>query len=105
MPPPTFGAVVAKRRLPHIAGRFEFGGVVHVIEIYADTAVMVSGPYIYEVYMKDEFQTEASFIEGFATRLDRYLIGGSWAGPDEHSRFQTAWNSLRRLFPLGKTDR
>jgi hypothetical protein len=55
----------------------------HRIEIYSDIAVMHQDDRYFECYMPEEFENGSTLIEGFATRLDRYLSGGPWEGPDE----------------------
>jgi hypothetical protein len=52
---------------------------------------MLSGKYLFESYMSEEFESEEALREGFAARLDRYLGGGEWAGPDEPG----FWKSLK----------
>jgi hypothetical protein len=62
---------------------FLFDGQEHRIEVYPDNVVMHRGESHFECYMDEEWKSEEALIEGFATRLDRYLSGGPWGGPDE----------------------
>ncbi|HKI00414.1 MAG TPA: hypothetical protein VKK31_00395 [Thermoanaerobaculia bacterium] len=62
---------------------FSLKGQEHRIEVYPDIVVMHRGESYFECYMDEEWKSEEALIEGFAIRLDRYLSGGSWAGPDE----------------------
>jgi hypothetical protein len=62
---------------------FSFNGEEHRIEVYPDIVVMHRGESYFECYMDEEWKSKEALIEGFATRLDRYLSGGPWAGPDE----------------------
>lgn len=62
---------------------FPLNGQEHRIEVYPDIVVMHRGESYFECYMDEEWKSEDALIEGFATRLDRYLSGGPWAGPDE----------------------
>ncbi len=48
--------------------------------------------------MPAEFESETALIEGFASRLDRYLSGGPWAEPDEKSFGESLTEKLRHLF-------
>ena len=62
---------------------FSRNGQEHRIEVYPDIVVMHRGESYFECYMDEEWTSEEALIQGFATRLDRYLSGGPWAGPDE----------------------
>lgn len=62
---------------------FSLNGQEHRIEVYPDIVVMHRGESYFECYMDEEWASEEALIQGFATRLDRYLSGGPWAGPDE----------------------
>jgi hypothetical protein len=55
----------------------------HEIEIFVDSVVMTCGSQLFEPYMPREFVSDEAQIQGFVTRLDRYLSGGSWEGADE----------------------
>jgi len=83
------------RRAIHHAGRD------YRIEVYDGLVVMhaVNGGYRYECYLREEFASGEAQIEGFARRLDRFLGGGAWEGPDEGDSLVDeliAW--LRRFF-------
>ena len=62
---------------------FQFNGDEHILAIYEDNINMTQGPNLYESYMPEEFKSDEALIEGFTTRLQRYLSGGGWAGPRE----------------------
>lgn len=62
---------------------FSLEGQEHRIEVYPDIVVMHRGESYFECYMDEEWKSEEALIAGFATRLDRYLSGGPWAGPGE----------------------
>lgn len=79
--------------------RFFWQGQEHEIEIYHDTAVMLTGDRLYEVYLQKEFVDNETYASGFSARLDRYLSGGEWAGLNESGAFlsllRTLWARLR----------
>lgn len=81
-----------------IAVVFEFDGRTHEIGIYEDTVNMREGKSLFECYMTEEFESELALIEGFATRLDRYLSGGPWEGPDETGLPDLIKGSVKRFF-------
>lgn len=62
---------------------FFWEGEDHRIEIYRDEVVMHQGDRLFEPYMPREFESNEAQIRGFCERLDRYLSGGDWEGPDE----------------------
>lgn len=64
-------------------GEFRFRERAYRIEVYGDMVVMHEGRYYYEPYMREEFKSDQTLVDGFATRLDRLLSGGQWEGPDE----------------------
>lgn len=84
--------------LASYTARIDFKGRQHKIEVYEDGPVMLSGEQLFEPYLREEFDSEEALREGFATRLDRYLGGGEWEGPDEPSLWESVKLSLRRLF-------
>lgn len=84
---------------PSFAASFSCEGQEHRIELYGDSMVMLAGESLFEVYMPAEFKTERAYVMGFAERLDRYLSGGDWAGPDEAGAVEK-W--LRKLWPRWK---
>lgn len=84
--------------LPCYVAELEFQGNQHEIEVYEDGPVMLSGKQLFESYMPEEFESEEAFREGFAMRLDRYLGGGDWAGPDEPGFWQAVKLSFKGLF-------
>jgi hypothetical protein len=59
---------------------------------------MHKGERYFECYMQEEFVSEQALIEGFAVRLDRYLSGGPWAGPDEKGLPDVIKEKVSRLF-------
>lgn len=74
---------------------FVRNGQRYRIEIYEDSVVMHQGDRLFEPYMTQEFESDQAQIQGFCERLDRYLGGGDWEGPNEDGpviRF------FRRLF-------
>jgi hypothetical protein len=78
---------------------FVWGGVPYTLQLYSSMVVMFGGErgeQIFEPYLDEEFTTDRAQVEGFAARLDRFLAGGSWAGPGE---------SRRRLGLLAKLSR
>lgn len=77
---------------------FVFQGKRHKIEVYEDGPVMLCGKQLFEPYQPEEFQDKQALREGFATRLDRYLSGGSWEGPDEAGVWESLKASLKRIF-------
>jgi hypothetical protein len=74
-------------------------GKDYVISVSPDHVLMHSadGRSAYECYLKHELSTPESLISGFASRLDRYIGGGSWAGPDEEGLLDRILNKLRRF--------
>jgi hypothetical protein len=79
---------------------FQFRGRPHRIELSHDMVVMWAGEnteQLFEPYMSAEFKTDRTLAEGFAARLDRYLGGGEWAGPDEGGIWELLRSKLRRL--------
>ena len=62
---------------------FTFAGEEHLLAIYDDEINMTQGPNLFESYMPNEFKSGATLIEGFETRLNRYLGGGCWEDPAE----------------------
>lgn len=97
---PRFREVRGER--PSLTAQFEHQGRSHDIEIYADDVVMLEGKSLYECYLRREYRNDESLIEGFASRLSRYLTGGSWAGPDEQGWPEKVADGLRRL--LGRAE-
>lgn len=83
-----------------LEGHFEFEGKAYRIEIYSDVVVMHQDDdrRYFESYMPEEFRSESSLIEGFASRLDRFLSGGDWAGPDEKGSAGSIKAGFKRLF-------
>ena len=67
----------------YLLAEFEHRGRTHRIEIYDDSVVMLEGRHLFEAYMAKENESTQSLIDGFTTRLSRYLTGGPWEGPDE----------------------
>lgn len=84
--------------LTYYVAEIDFQGRQHEIEVYEDGPVMHSGKYLFEPYMHAEFESEGALREGFATRLDRYLGGGDWAGLDEPGFWQAVKLSFKGLF-------
>lgn len=76
---------------------FSLNGQEHRIEVYPDIVVMHRGESYFECYMDEEWKSEETLVEGFATRLDRYLSGGPWAGPDEKGFPETLKEKARRI--------
>ena len=68
---------------PRYVAKIDVRGQQHEIEVYQTGPVMVAGAQLFEPYMPEEFESEAALEQGFATRLERYLDGGAWEGPDE----------------------
>ncbi|MCI0423968.1 MAG: hypothetical protein L0312_32945 [Acidobacteria bacterium] len=95
LPRPVFRDMSGER--PSLTAGFEHRGKTHSIEIYSDDVVMIEGESLYECYLRSEFRSEESWIEGFASRLSRYLSGGDWAGPDEEGWPEKAAEGLKRL--------
>lgn len=77
---------------------FQIAGKDHRIEIYPKIVVMHQDDRYFESYMPYEFKSEASLVDGFANRLDRYLSGGPWADPSEQSFAEVVKGKLARLF-------
>jgi len=67
----------------YLLAEFEHRGRVHRIEIYDDGVVMLEGQHLFEPYMPAENESLGSLVDGFTTRLSRYLAGGPWEGPAE----------------------
>lgn len=82
---------------PYYLARLDFENRAHEIEVYEDGPVMHRGEELFEPYMSEEFESEAALREGFATRLDRYLSGGPWEGPDEPGLWESVRRYVRRL--------
>ena len=76
---------------------FSLNAQEHRIEVYPNIVVMHRGESYFECYMDEEWKSEEALIEGFATRLDRYLSGGSWAGPDEKGLPDVIKNKVRGI--------
>jgi hypothetical protein len=76
---------------------FSLEGQEHRIEVYPDIVVMHRDESYFECYMDEEWKSEEALIEGFATRLDRYLSGGPWAGPDEKGWPDLLKERVRRI--------
>jgi hypothetical protein len=79
---------------PWLRAEFHFQELPHRIELSKDMVVMWAGDAeerLFEPYLASEFKSERALAEGFARRLDRYLGGGDWAGPEELG----LWDSLR----------
>lgn len=74
---------------------FSYGGAPHVIEIATDSPWMYSRAMTFESYMPSEWQDSATLAQGFASRLDRYLSGGTWG--DEREEISIG-RRLKRLF-------
>lgn len=73
-------------------------GRAHEIGVYADSVTMWEDDKLFECYMPEEFTSESALIEGFATRLDRYLSGGPWEGPDEKGLLDLIKEKVKALF-------
>jgi hypothetical protein len=73
---------------------FTLRGEECVLAIYEDEVNMFHGKALLEPYMHAEFRTDETLIEGFASRLDRYLGGGPWAGPEEKSFSQAVQSKI-----------
>lgn len=77
---------------------FPFRGEEHTVAVYDDNVNMQQGPNLFECYMPDEFKSDASLIEGFSSRLDRYLSGGDWAGEGEEGPLAGVRKRLAQAF-------
>ena len=77
---------------------FDFEGRTYEIGIYKETVTMWEGRSLFECYMPEEFESEPALIDGFATRLDRYLSGGPWEGPAEKGLPDLIKENVKRLF-------
>lgn len=84
--------------LPRYVAEIDVQGKPHEIEVYETRPVMLSGKQLFEPYMPEEFESQESLLDGFATRLDRYLGGGGWEGPDEPGFWQAVKLSFKGLF-------
>ncbi len=84
---------------------FQFHQKEHRIEIYPKIVVMHQDEdqLYFECYMNDEFESEAALIKGFSTRLDRYLGGGTWEGPEEKGFLEVVKGKIERLFGRRET--
>jgi hypothetical protein len=92
---------------PWVKAEFSFQGKPHLVQITSDMVVMWAGENaedLYEPYMSSEFKTGRALIEGFANRLDRYLGGGPWAGPDEPGFLDFLWSGIKRVLRFGRAD-
>lgn len=72
-----------------------------IIAVYDGVLVMESadGRTRYEPLLREEFSSGQAMIEGFVTRLDRFLGGGPWELPDEvDSLVDKLIRSVRRVF-------
>ena len=84
-----------------ISSEFMFKEKKHLLQISGDHVVMWAGEQaeeLFEPYLSSEFKTDRAMIEGFSSRLDRYLGGGDWAGPDEPTLPEMVRNWFRKLF-------
>lgn len=77
---------------------FKFRELAHLLEVYEDIVVMHQGEQYFECYMPEELKSDAALIEGFAARLDRYLSGGPWEGPDEKGLPDLIKEKVKALF-------
>jgi hypothetical protein len=84
--------------LPRYVAEIDFQGRPHKIEVYETGPVMLSGKQLFEAYMPEEFESEEALRESFAMRLDRYLGGGEWEGPDEPGFWESLKLTFKRLF-------
>ena len=95
------GFVMEGDQLPWLRGEFVFQGKPHRIEFSHEMVVMFAGPddeQLFEPYLSEEFKTDRTLAEGFASRLGRYLGGGEWAGPDEPTFWEMVRGGFRKLF-------
>jgi len=81
---------------PWMSCVFQWSGREYEIEIFQDSVVMTSGKELFEPYMPREFSSADAQIIGFTTRLDRYLSGGDWEGPDEEGFVERCLKAFRR---------
>lgn len=85
---------------PSFCASFSWKGLGHKIELYGISMVMLVGDLLFEVYMPAEFKGDQAYVGGFGERLDRYLSGGDWAGPDEagalERRLRNLWSRWKR---------
>lgn len=59
-----------------------FDGAVHTIALFPDNVNMTTTDgRLFEVFLRDEFLSPGSLIDGFTRRLDSYLSHGSWEQP------------------------
>lgn len=79
---------------------FAFCDQTHTIAIYENDILMYAGNQLFECYMREEYKSNSKLIDGFATRLDRYLSGGPWEGPDEKSLPDAIKEKAQELFKL-----
>lgn len=77
---------------------FSFKGEEHTVAVYDDNVNMQQGPNLFECYMPDEFKSDASLIEGFSSRLDRYLSDGAWEGEGEEGPLAGVRKRLAQVF-------
>lgn len=70
-----------------------------MIEAWEDCVQMEAdeGRRLYEIYLPEEFESKQSELEYFLIRLDRFLRGGPWAGPDETGFLESCQAFLKRL--------
>jgi hypothetical protein len=84
---------------------FRFRQELHRIEIYPKIVVMHQGDRYFECYLAQELVNEQTLIDGFATRLNRYLSGGPWASTDEKNLSELVKDKVSRLFKGARRSR
>lgn len=83
---------------PHFSTDFDFKGKMHNIAVFVNDVTMYEDDSLFECYMPEEFKSESALIEGFTNRLDRYLSGGPWEGPDEKGFLDLIKEKVKTFF-------
>lgn len=62
---------------------FDWQGNRYTIAIFADEINMREGKNLYECYLREEFESDDTYIHAFCARLSRFLRDGEWKAPQE----------------------
>lgn len=92
---PTFRAL--RGDLEYLSGDFQHEGRTYTIEIYDENVLVQEGKHRYECYLREEWVSEESLLNGFASRLTRLLSGGPWAAPGEGSFLSRVGAAIKKL--------
>ncbi len=102
--------VLSKHSLDHVrfdhrsnglewfAADFVLNGREHTIGVYDDDVTMTAESRLFECYLRREYLSEATLVDGFSARLTRYLSGGPWDDPDEQGVLELIKGKMKGLF-------